>query len=236
MSNYKHWAMHTDAECIIWLGLNRKETTVNAINDVVLDELNGLLQEISQISRAKGLVIYSLKRKGFIAGADVNEIAGFTNSAQAVDFLRKGQAVFSRLEQLSIPTVAMIDGFCMGGGLELALACDYRVATDHQDTRLGLPEVLLGFHPGWGGTVRLPRLIGGFHALSELIITGAVISAAKAKYLGVLDDVVPLRQLKRAAIFYIKNKLNHLQFFLIFHFFVFLLNKDGRSLQIDREF
>lgn len=206
MSNYKHWTMHTDAECIIWLSFNRQDASVNSINDAVLDELNGLLQDVSQITRAKGLVINSLKRKGFIAGADVNVIADFNHPAQAVDFLRKGQAVFLRLEQLSIPTVAMIDGFCMGGGLELALACDYRIATDNQDTRLGLPEVMLGFHPGWGGTVRLPRLIGGFHALSELMITGAAISAAKAKHLGLLDDVVPLRQLKRAAIYYIKNK------------------------------
>ena len=206
MSNYKHWALQTDADGTVWLGLNRQNASVNTINDVVLDELNGLLQEITQMPRAKGLVIYSLKRKGFIAGADINVIAQFSNPAQAVDFLRKGQAVFSRLEQLAIPTVCMIDGFCMGGGLELALACDYRIATDNQDTRLGLPEILLGFHPGWGGTVRLPRLIGGFHALSELILSGASISASKAKHLGLLDDVVPLRQLKRAAIYYIKNK------------------------------
>lgn len=206
MIHYKHWALQTDAEGTVWLGLNRQDATVNTMNDSVLDELNGLLQEISQMPRAKGLVIHSLKRKGFIAGADINVIAHFTNPAEAVDFLRKGQAVFSRLEQLPIPTVCMIDGFCMGGGLELALACDYRIATDHHDTRLGLPEILLGFHPGWGGTVRLPRLIGGFHALSELILSGASISAAKAKQLGLLDDVVPLRQLKRAATFYIANK------------------------------
>jgi 3-hydroxyacyl-CoA dehydrogenase/enoyl-CoA hydratase/3-hydroxybutyryl-CoA epimerase len=206
MSNYKHWEMHTDSDAIIWLGLNRQNASVNSMNDEVLDELNGLLQEITQISNAKGLVIYSLKKKGFIAGADVNVIASLVNPSQAVDFLRKGQAVFSRLEMLSIPTVAMINGFCMGGGLELALACDYRIATDDVDTRLGLPEVLLGFHPGWGGTVRLPRLIGGFHALSELILTGAAISASKAKKLGLLDDVVPLRQLKRAAVYYIKNR------------------------------
>ena len=206
MSNYKHWEMYTDSDAIIWLGLNRQNASVNSMNDEVLDELNGLLQEITQIGNAKGLIIYSLKKKGFIAGADVNVIAGLVNPSQAVDFLRKGQAVFSRLEMLSIPTVAMINGFCMGGGLELALACDYRIATDDVDTRLGLPEVLLGFHPGWGGTVRLPRLIGGFHALSELILTGAAISASKAKKLGLLDDVVPLRQLKRAAVYYIKNR------------------------------
>ncbi len=123
-----------------------------------------------------------------------------------MNFLRKGQTVFSRLEALTIPTVAMIDGFCMGGGLELALACDYRIATDDKNTRLGLPEILLGIHPGWGGTVRLPRLIGGFNALSKIILTGAPLAAMKAKQLGLVDEVVPLRQLKRAAIYFIKNK------------------------------
>ena len=206
MSNYKHWEMQTDAGLIVWLGMNRKDCAVNTINDEVLDELNSLLQEISQLSDAKGLVIYSLKQKGFIAGADVNAFAHFDKPAQAVDFLRKGQAVFTRLEHLSIPTVAMIDGFCMGGGLELALACDYRIASDETDTRLGLPEVMLGIHPGWGGTVRLPRLIGGFHALSNVILTGAAISSNKAKQLGLVDDVVPNRQLKRAASYYITNK------------------------------
>lgn len=206
MTNYKHWEINTDADGIVWLGMNRNNATVNTIDNSVLDELNSVLQEISQITNAQGLIIHSLKRKGFIAGADVNVFGAFENPAEAVDFLRKGQAVFSRLEMLAIPTVAMIHGFCMGGGLELALACDYRIATDDNDTRLGLPEVMLGIHPGWGGTVRLPRLIGGFHALSELMLTGATLSASKAKTLGLVDDVVPLRQLKRAAIYFIKNK------------------------------
>ncbi len=206
MSHYKHWEMQIDADGIVWLGISRHEASVNSISNDVLDELNSLLQEISLIEKASGLIIHSLKPKGFIAGADVNEFVNFKNPAEAVDFLRKGQAVFSRLELLSIPTVAMIDGFCMGGGFELALACDYRVATDDDATRLGLPEVMLGIHPGWGGTVRLPKLIGGFHALSNVILTGAALSANKAKKLGMVDDVVPLRQLKRAAIYFIKNK------------------------------
>lgn len=100
----------------------------------------------------------------------------------------------------------MIDGFCMGGGLELALACNYRIASDDATTRLGLPEILLGIHPGWGGTVRLPRLIGGFNALSQMILTGAALPVFKAKKIGLVDDVVPVRQLKRAAIYYLKNK------------------------------
>ncbi|CDZ78239.1 Fatty acid oxidation complex subunit alpha [Legionella massiliensis] len=206
MSNYKHWEMHKDDEQIIWLGLDRQDVAVNAMNDEVLDELNSVLQEIAQISDACGLIIYSAKSKGFIAGADVHAFSKFKDPAEAVNFLRKGQTVFSRLEALSIPTVAMINGFCMGGGLELALACDYRVATDDKDTRLGLPEIMLGIHPGWGGTVRLPRLIGGFDALSKVILTGIPLAAKKAKQLGFVDDVVPLRQLKRAAVYFVKNK------------------------------
>ncbi len=206
MSNYQHWQMRVDASHIIWLGFDRKNADVNTIDDEVLDELNGVLHDVSKLDDAKGLVIHSIKSKGFIAGADLNAIADFDSPAKAVDFLRKGQTVFAYLESLSIPTVAMIDGFCMGGGLELALACDYRIATEDKDTRLGLPEVMLGFHPGWGGTVRLPKLIGGFHALSEVILTGAPLSASKSKNLGIIDDVVPLRQLARAAVYYITTK------------------------------
>lgn len=206
MNNYKHWNLQRDKEAIIWLGIDRKDAAVNSINEEVLDELNSILQEVSLDKNAIGLVIYSAKPKGFIAGADVNLFTKFENPEQAVDFLQKGQAVFARLQSLSIPSVAMIDGFCMGGGFELALACTYRVASDEKDTRIGLPEVLLGIHPGWGGTVRLPQLIGGFKALSQVILTGSGIAAAKAKGLGMVDDVVPVRQLKRAAVYFIKNR------------------------------
>lgn len=197
MSQYKHWEMECDAQRILWLGLNRQHARVNTINHEVLDELNVMLQDFNHKEEYVGLVIYSLKTQGFIAGADVHEFAHFKTHKQIIDFLRKGQAVFARLESLKIPTLTMINGFCMGGGLELALACDYRLATEN--TRLGLPEIKLGIHPGWGGTVRLPKLIGGFHALSEFILTGAAVPAKRAKALGLVDDVVPLRQLKRAA-------------------------------------
>jgi 3-hydroxyacyl-CoA dehydrogenase/enoyl-CoA hydratase/3-hydroxybutyryl-CoA epimerase len=205
-NNYKHWELQTDVNHIAWLAINREGTTANTINHEVLDELNDILQEIGHHADLKGLIIYSGKEKGFIAGADVNEFSQFTTPGEAVDFLRKGQIVFSRLGALNFPTVALIDGFCMGGGLELALACDYRIATDDKDTRIGLPEIMLGIHPGWGGTVRLPRLIGGFNALSKVILPGTPLSAERAKHLGIVDDVVPLRQLKRAAVYFIQNK------------------------------
>lgn len=206
MTNYKHWDCKTDEEQILWLGFNRQGASLNSINDEVLDELNIILQDIAKQKNILGLIIYSMKEKGFIAGADVHAFSKFNTTEKVVAFLRKGQTVFARLESLSIPTVAMINGFCMGGGLELALACDYRIATDEKDTRLGLPEIMLGIHPGWGGTVRLPRLIGGFNALTKMILTGAALSSYSAKKMGVVDDVVPVRQLKRAAVYFIKNK------------------------------
>ncbi|MFY7697589.1 MAG: 3-hydroxyacyl-CoA dehydrogenase NAD-binding domain-containing protein [Legionella sp.] len=207
MNNYKHWQLQVD-EKIAWLGLNRLDTSVNSLNDDVLDELDNCLQALSELNELCGLIIYSSKSKGFIAGADVNAFAEFDNSAKASDFLRKGQTIFSRLEMLSrnIPSVAMIHGFCLGGGLELALACTYRIASDDHDTRLGLPEIMLGIHPGWGGTVRLPQLIGGFAALSQIILTGRAVPALQAKQLGFVDEVTPLRQLKKAAIYYVTHQ------------------------------
>ncbi len=146
MTNYKNWVLEEDKDHILWLGLNRPDAAVNTINEAVLDELNSLLHEIALNKNALGLIVHSTKGKGFIAGADVKSFSQFENAAQAVSFLRKGQAVFSRLERLAIPSVAMIDGFCMGGGYELAFACTYRVATDEKDTRIGLPEIMLGIH------------------------------------------------------------------------------------------
>ena len=204
MSQFKHWEMNCDTKHIVWLGLNRQNASVNTINHEVLDELNVILQDLSLNAECIGLIIYSLKSQGFIAGADIHEFAYFKTNKQVVDFLRKGQAVFARLESLKIPTLAMIDGFCMGGGLELALACDYRIATE--ESRLGLPEIKLGIHPGWGGTVRLPKLIGGFQALSELILTGSALPAKRAKSLGMIDDIVPKRQLKKAAVSIIETR------------------------------
>ncbi len=206
MTNLKHWKLEEDHQQILWLGLDRAGERVNSFSDEVLDELNSVLQDVSKKSQARGLVIYSLKQKGFIAGADIHTLSSLDSPARAVDFIRKGQAVFSRLENLSIPTVAIVNGFCLGGGMELVLSCDYRIATDEEDTCFGLPEILLGFHPGWGGTVRLPRLVGGFTALSELMLTGKSVRATRAKAMGVVDDVVPLRQLKRAAIYFIDKK------------------------------
>jgi len=200
---FQNWVKEIDSYGIAWLGLDCLHSSANTINQDVLDELNILVQKIGKDESIKGMVIYSRKASGFIAGADVHTFSQYHEPDQIRDFLRKGLTVFNRIEQLTIPTVAMIDGFCMGGGYELALACRYRIASDRAETKIGLPEVLLGIHPGWGGTVRLPKLIGGFDALTKVMLTGKPLSAKAAKALGMIDDAVPLRQLKRAVEYYI---------------------------------
>lgn len=202
---YQHWKLKLE-NGVFWLGFDRKDASVNTMSTEVLDELNDILHEVNADADKKGLIIYSAKAKGFIAGADVHQFSKFTKPEEISDMLQKGQSVFAKLEQLPIPTVALIDGFCMGGGTELILACDYRVASDEEHTKIGLPEVMLGFHPGWGGTVRLPALVGGFKALANMMLTGAAISAKRAKALGVVDAVVPVRQLQRAGLYYVNKK------------------------------
>lgn len=205
MTHFTHWHIEKDNDDILWAKLDKQDSSVNTLNDEVLNELESICLTVNN-GDYKGLVIFSGKEKGFIAGADIEHFSKFKDSAEVVQFLKKGQRIFDTLESLAIPTVAMIDGFCMGGGMELALACQYRIASNEEGTRLGLPEIMLGIHPGWGGTVRLPKLIGGFNAVSKVILTGRAFRATAAKKIGFIDEVVASRQLKPAAIYFIKNK------------------------------
>ena len=134
----------------------------------MLTELDDVLGKIER-DRPRGLVIRSAKPGGFIAGADIGEFRGVTDAAQVEALLTRGHAVLDRLDRLPLPTVAVIHGYCLGGGLEVALACDYRIAIE--DASLGFPEVMLGLHPGLGGTVRLPRLINPIEAMT-MMLTG----------------------------------------------------------------
>jgi len=180
-----------------FLTLDVAEQSTNVLSQDVLRELDQLLAELATLPLA-GLVIRSGKPGGFIAGADVREFQRIGDAAGATELARAGQQVYARLGELSFPTVAVIHGFCLGGGLELALACRYRVARDDATTRLGLPEVRLGIHPGFGGTVRLPPLIGHLPAL-DLMLTGRTVRAKEALRLGLVDEVVPERHLLHAA-------------------------------------
>lgn len=201
MKKYNNWRLETNSDHVLWLYFDRQNASVNTINQPVMEELSDILEMIESNKELKGVVITSAKKHGFIAGADISQFNQFKDSEEAIGLLRKGQLIFDHLENLKIPTVALIDGFCLGGGLELALACRYRVAEDSTKTRLGLPEVKLGIHPGWGGTVRLPRLIGVPNAYN-MILSGHTISGKAAAKLHLVDACVPKRHLVTAANYY----------------------------------
>jgi 3-hydroxyacyl-CoA dehydrogenase / enoyl-CoA hydratase / 3-hydroxybutyryl-CoA epimerase len=145
-----------------------------------------------------GLIIHSRKPKGFIAGADVGEFDRLTDPAQAERHIRRVHALLARIEDLPIPTLALIHGVCLGGGLELALACRYRIASDDPATKLGFPEVRLGIFPGYGGTWRAIRTLGPIPAM-QAMLTGKTYSARQAQRMGLVDRVLPQRQLETGA-------------------------------------
>lgn len=200
---HHHWRVETDRDTIAWLHLDKADGGANVLSVDVLEELDLFIKDLSK-KKLKGLVIRSAKPNGFIAGADIHEFTKLRSSSDAEKLIMRGQSVFDRLENMPFPTVCLIHGFCLGGGLELALACRYRVAEDRQKTRLGLPEVKLGIHPGFGGTVRLPKLIGAPKAM-ELMLSGRTIDARRAKKIGLVDSIVPARHLKKMAVMCIKD-------------------------------
>ena len=191
------WDSHCDDDGILWLTLDKHGTDTNVLSVSVLEQLDAILDELGS-NPPKAIVFRSGKASGFIAGADVNEFLEVTNTQEALIMIKRGQTLFSRIESLSCPTIAMIEGFCMGGGTELALACDYRIALDDDKTRIGLPEVKLGIHPAYGGVVRATALISPLKSL-ELMLTGRALRARQAKSMGLVDLVQPRRQIERAA-------------------------------------
>ncbi len=186
-----------DDDNIAWLHVDRAGSSTNVLSAAVLEALYRELLELEN-RKPRGLVVLSDKKNGFIAGADVNEFTQLVEYDQALEAISRGQEVFDRLAALPFPTLALIHGFCLGGGLELALACRYRIARDDPGTRLGLPEVRLGIHPGFGGSARLVPLVGAVHAM-DLMLSGRSISGRAAKRLGLVDYAVPERQLQAAA-------------------------------------
>ncbi|ALN90719.1 enoyl-CoA hydratase/isomerase family protein [Lysobacter gummosus] len=170
---------------VLVLSFDREGSPVNTFAQEVLIELDGLLERLA-LDPPKGLVLRSAKASGFIAGADIKEFQAFDEKGTVGDAIRRGQQVFQRLAELPCPTVAAIHGFCMGGGTEISLACRYRVASTDPSTRIGLPEVKLGIYPGWGGSVRLPRLVGA-PAAFDMMLTGRALSASAARAIGLVD-------------------------------------------------
>ncbi len=194
---FAHWRAERDNEGIVWLRIDKSDSSVNVLSRPVLEELAEALA-LYENDAPRGVVIYSGKQNGFVMGADINEFTKIANPEEGYRLIRLGQEVLDRLASLRCPTVAAIDGYALGGGLELALACDYRIVLQNPKPILGLPEVQLGIHPGFGGTVRAVRLCG-VRAAMELMLTGKSITPSKAIRINLADRIVSPDNWRQAA-------------------------------------
>ncbi|MET0184629.1 MAG: 3-hydroxyacyl-CoA dehydrogenase NAD-binding domain-containing protein [Achromobacter sp.] len=193
----RHWRAEQESDGLLWLTFDRADHTVNALSADVLDELDHILAYFERHIPA-GMIIQSGKRTGFIVGADIDAFATLTTVQEARVLIARGWDTFDRLARAPYPTVALIRGHCLGGGLELALACRYRIVVDEPGTTLGLPEVMLGIFPAWGGMARLPALIGAPQAL-DLMLSGRTLTPSRASRAGVVDLRVPARVMHASA-------------------------------------
>ncbi|HWZ62915.1 MAG TPA: 3-hydroxyacyl-CoA dehydrogenase NAD-binding domain-containing protein [Steroidobacteraceae bacterium] len=193
----RNWSLEKDADGIAWLSFDKPATSANVLSSAVLIELDSHLEALEK-SPPRALIVLSAKKSGFIAGADIREFTGITDADSGYVLISRGQHVLNRLAALPCPSVAAIHGFALGGGLELALACRYRVAVGDERLSLGLPEVQLGIHPGFGGTVRSVQLIG-VRAAMELMLTGRPLRADKALRLGLVDVLTSEAELRATA-------------------------------------
>ncbi|MFC3336990.1 3-hydroxyacyl-CoA dehydrogenase NAD-binding domain-containing protein [Paracandidimonas soli] len=195
--NLRHFHCSIDTGRIAWLGIDCADSSVNRLSADVMAELGKVLDHFA-LKPPAGLVIHSRKSAGFIAGADISEFSSLDSAEHARSIVSRGWSMFDRLASVSYPTLALIRGHCLGGGLELALACRYRLVVDDPATSLALPEVMLGIFPGWGGMHRLPRMIGPVAAL-DMMLTGRPVDARKAYRIGLADGIVAPRLMERAA-------------------------------------
>ncbi|HEX4824664.1 MAG TPA: 3-hydroxyacyl-CoA dehydrogenase NAD-binding domain-containing protein [Candidatus Polarisedimenticolaceae bacterium] len=195
-SGMNHWI---DPNGIVHIVFDRPNDKVNLLTPAILEDLGQLLDSVHGRDEVRGLLFASTKPDCFIAGMDVEVIASFTDAFKAAEGARFGQIVFQKIADLPVPSAAAIGGTCLGGGTELALACTVRVAADTKATKIGLPETQLGIIPGFGGTQRLPRLVGLTTAL-DLILTGKQLDAKRALRAGVVDLVAPEEYLERETI------------------------------------
>jgi len=196
-NSLRHWRAETDADGITWLCIDKADGSANVLSSDVFNEFTTLIEPIER-NPPRGLVIYSGKSNGFVMGADITEFTSIDSEQRAFEVVRLGQAVMDRIEALRCPTVAVINGFALGGGLELAMACDYRLAMPNKKPIIGLPEVQLGLHPGFGGTVRAVQIMG-VRAAMQLMLTGQPISVEKASRQGLVDRLVTADNWKQAA-------------------------------------
>lgn len=196
MADTATWSLKTDPDGIAWLTCDTPGTSTNVLSAPVLRDLAAQLADIA-VQRPAGVVVHSAKASGFIAGADIKEFLTIRTPEQGYALVRAGQTVLQSLEDLPCPTVAAVHGFALGGGLELALACSYRVGAG-DNLSLGLPEVLLGIHPGFGGTVRSVQLIG-IRAALDLMLKGKPYKGQRALEAGLIDELVPRNEILERA-------------------------------------
>jgi 3-hydroxyacyl-CoA dehydrogenase/enoyl-CoA hydratase/3-hydroxybutyryl-CoA epimerase len=192
----KHWRWEKDREGLVWLTFDKQGESANTFNREAMRELSQTLEQIAA-AKPRGVIICSAK-DGFVAGADVEEFTKFKTPDDMMSLVKLGWDTFQQLHDLPFPTTAMINGFCMGGGLELALACKYRVALDDPKTRISFPEVMVGVVPAWHGVQWLPKLVGPAAAL-DMLLTGRAVDAKRAKRMGLVDQAVPARILENTA-------------------------------------
>lgn len=193
----KHWQLIKENSGIAVAVLDKAEESANSLSAEVLAEF-GLILDQLDIYQPKGLIVRSGKAAGFIAGADIGEFSQLDTPEKGRALVERGWTLFNRLAAVKYPTLALVRGHCLGGGLELALACRYLLAVDESGTKMGLPEVMLGIFPGWGGMLRLPERVGPSAAL-DMMLTGRTVDGKKAKKLGLADDCVPPRVMEMAA-------------------------------------
>ena len=184
----RHWRAEHDKDGILWLFIDREGEAVNALSEEVLREFDALL-DYAQKAPLQGLAILSDKPSGFILGADIREFDGFTDAEEVTTSIEEVHDMFRKLEGLNCPTVAAFEGYCLGGGLELALSCSYRIAKDIPSTKIGFPEVQLGIFPGFGGSARSVHQIGGLKAM-ELMLSSRQLGARQARGAGLVDEVI----------------------------------------------
>lgn len=185
---FKHWRLETDLDGILWLYIDRDGEKVNSLSRDVLSELGQIVDHIER-DAPTGLVLTSGKPGTFIVGADVREFDATRDVTRLQEGIREVHALFERIEKLKVPKVVAFEGFCLGGGLELALCFDWRIALDHDRTRIGFPEVNLGIYPGYGGSGRALQAIGGMKGM-EIMLTGRMLRARAARGIGLVDQTV----------------------------------------------
>ena len=185
---YDHWKVEHDSDDIVWLAIDRQGESTNTLSEAVLREL-GEIVSVLESTQPAGVVLSSAKDGSFVMGADIREFDHFDKASDVTAMITQGHAVFARLENLKSHTVATVHGFCLGGGLELALSCNYIIALNVPATRVGFPEVKLGIFPGLGGTTRLTEKLGGMAAM-QLMLTAKMLRAGPARSMGVFDELV----------------------------------------------